>query len=205
MITDGFMYLAVIIFFAAIVVMLEKKVAGKFFKYVPAIVLIYFIVMVFSTIGIWEKTDSVTAVYKGVKDNLLPAMIFLMLLRADLRQIIKLGPKMLIGFFAASITIGLGFVGMYAMFKGAFEPGSWKAFSALAGSWMGGTGNMVAIQGALDITDSSMGYTLLIDSIDYSIWVMILLALVPFQHIFSKFTKADSSALEEVTMKLQKE
>jgi len=205
MITNGFMYLAVIIFFAGLVILVEKKSDSKFFKYVPAIVVIYFSVMLLSTFHVWEKTDSVTATYKAVKGNLLPAMIFLMLLRCDLRKIMKLGPKMLIGFFSASISIGIGFVVMFAMFKGSFEPGSWKAFAALAGSWMGGTGNMAAIQGALNITDSSMGYTLLIDSIDYSIWVMILLALVPFEKMFSKFTKADGTALAEVTKHLEAE
>ncbi|MBN2898427.1 MAG: DUF819 domain-containing protein [Clostridia bacterium] len=205
MITNGFFYLAFLVLFSGLVILFEKKAKGNFFKYVPAIVVIYFAVMLLATFHVWEKTDSVNAVYSGVKNNLLYAMIFLMLLRADLRQIVKLGPKMLIGFFSASITIGIGFIVMYLLFKGSFGAESWKAFAALAGSWMGGTGNMVAIQGALNIADSDMGYTLLIDSIDYSIWVMMLLALVPYEKVFSKFTKADSSALEEVTRKLQEE
>ncbi len=205
MVTNGFHYLALLIFFSSLVVYFQKRDKTKFFKYVPAIVVIYFTVMVMATLGMWEKTDSVNTVYKTVKGNLLPAMIFLMLLKADLRKIIKLGPKMLIGFFSASFSIGAGFVVMYMLFKGSFSPDSWKAFAALAGSWMGGTGNMVAVQGALNIADSDMGYTLLIDSIDYSIWVMILLALVPYEKLFSKFTKADTSALEDITLKLQKE
>ena len=65
---------------------------------------------------------------------------------------------------------------------------------------------MVAIQGALDLPDSAMGYTLLIDSIDYAIWVMILLALVPFAKRFNTWSKADTSIIDEVGAKLaQKE
>jgi uncharacterized membrane protein len=67
---------------------------------------------------------------------------------------------------------------------------------------MGGTGNMVAIQGALNLPDSAMGYTLLIDSIDYAIWVMILLALVPFAKTFNLWSKADTSVIDEVGQKL---
>jgi uncharacterized membrane protein len=114
-------------------------------------------------------------------------MIFLMLLSADMREIFKLGKKMLLTFFLASVSIAIGFIGTFTLFHTYFEPGSWKAFAALSGSWMGGTANMVAIQGALDLPDSAMGYTLLIDSIDYAIWVMILLALVPFAKKFNFF------------------
>ncbi len=198
MITSGFTYLSVIVFFASIVIATETKFKSKFFEYVPAIVVIYFSVMLLATFNVWQKTPDVTATYKSVKGGLLPAMIFLMLLRCDLRKIMKLGPKMLIGFFAASISIGIGFVVTFALFKNFYTPDTWKAFAALAGSWMGGTGNMVAIQGALNVPDASMGYTLLIDSIDYSIWVMLLLGMVPFAMKFNKWTKADSSILDEV-------
>lgn len=61
---------------------------------------------------------------------------------------------------------------------------------------------MVAIQGALNLPDSAMGYTLLIDSIDYAIWVMILLALVPFAKKFNLWSKADTSIIDEVGEKL---
>jgi len=205
MITDGFSYVAIIVFFAGLVIFTEKSTKMKFFEYVPAIVVIYFGVMIMSSIGLWERAGEIKAYYKSIKHAILPAMIFLMLLKADLRQIAKLGKKMLIAFFAASITIGIGFAVTYGLFKGMYAPDAWKAFAALAGSWMGGTANMVAIQGALEISDSDMGYTLLIDSIDYAIWVMILLALVPYSKIFDKFTKADGSALKEVAANLEKE
>ncbi|WZL73031.1 DUF819 family protein [Clostridiaceae bacterium 35-E11] len=198
MITSGFTYLAFLVFFAGLIVWAEKKHEGKFFKYVPAVVLIYFVAMLLSTFGVWQKTDDVNLYYKMFKGNLLPAMIFLMLLRCDLRRILKLGPKMLLGFFAASLSIGIGFIVTYLIFKGFYEAETWKAFAALCGSWMGGTGNMVAIQGALNVPDSKLGYTLLMDSINYAIWVMILLALVPHAAKFAKWTKADTSVIDEV-------
>ncbi len=206
MIENGILYLAVLILIATAIVYTEKKTQAKLFEYLPSIVILYFAVMLFSTFGVWGKTDSVTATYKAVKSNLLPAMIFLMLLSADMREIFKLGKKMLLTFFLASLSIGIGFIGMFSLFHNAFGENSWKPFAALSGSWMGGTANMVAIQGALDLPDSAMGYTLLIDSIDYAIWVMILLALVPFAKIFNHWTKADTSLIDEVGERLaQKE
>ena len=40
---------------------------------------------------------------------------------------------------------------------------------------MGGTGNMMAVASAIDSSESAMGITLLIDSVDYALWVMLLL------------------------------
>ena len=202
MIQTGFTYLALLMMIAATIVYIEKKSQHKLFEYLPAIVIIYFVVMLASTFGLWEKTESVTATYKSVKSNLLPAMIFLMLLLADMREIFKLGRKMLLTFLLASTSISLGFIGMFALFHTSFGAEAWKPFAALSGSWMGGTANMVAIQGALNLPDSAMGYTLLIDSIDYAIWVMILLALVPFAKRFNTWSKADTSLIDEVGERL---
>ena len=202
MIENGFTYLAILMMIASGIVYTEKKSQHKLFEYLPAIVILYFTVMLLSTFGLWQKSESVTATYKAVKSNLLPAMIFLMLLSADMREIFKLGKKMLLTFFLASVSIALGFIGTFALLHSYFEVDSWKAFAALSGSWMGGTGNMVAIQGALNVPDSKMGYALLIDSIDYAIWVMILLALVPFAKKFNLWSKADTSIIDEVGAKL---
>ncbi len=202
MIENGFIYLVVLMMIGSAIVYTEKKSRHKLFEYLPSIVIIYFVVMLFSTFELWQKSESVTATYKAVKSILLPAMIFLMLLSADMREIYKLGKKMLLTFFLASVSIAIGFIGTFALFHAYFEPGSWKAFAALSGSWMGGTANMVAIQGALNLPDAAMGYTLLIDSIDYAIWVMILLALVPFAKKFNLWSKADTSIIDEVGERL---
>jgi uncharacterized membrane protein len=205
MITKGFTYVAFLIFFASMLVLAEKKSKLKLFNYLPAIVLIYFSAMLLSTVGFWQNTKEITSAYKALKDNLLPAMIFLMLLRCDLRKIIKLGPKMLIGFFSATISIMIGFIVTYILFKGFFEADTWKAFAALCGSWIGGTGNMVAVQGALNIPDAKLGYTLLMDSINYSIWVMFLLWAVSFSPKFNKWTKSNTNLIDELGAQLAKE
>ena len=202
MIVTGFSYLALLIFLASLIVYVDKRYHSKLFDYLPAIVILYFVVMLLSTMGMWQKTAEITATYKSVKSNLLPVMIFLMLLQADLRKIAKLGKKMLLTFFLAAFSIGLGFIGMFAIFHSFFEVDAWKAFAALSGSWMGGTANMVAIQGALSVPDAKMGYALLIDSIDYAVWVMILLALVPLAGRFNRWSGADSSVIDEVGEKL---
>ena len=146
MIKDGFLYLAALIFAAAVLVNLPKIFKGKkaqvFFNFAPPIVLIYLGLMLLCTMKVWDLSAT-SAVYKSVKNPILYAMLFIMLLRCDLKKIIKLGPKMLIGFFAATLSIGLGFFVSYAIFHQLLGAGSWKALGALCGSWMGGGGNML--------------------------------------------------------------
>ena len=106
MITSGFAYVAFLFCFAGVVATLEMKYKDTtFFKYVPTPVVLYVMCMIFATFDLWEKTDSVNAAYRVVRGNLIPAMIFVMLLRCDIRKILKLGPRMLIGFFSAKYIL----------------------------------------------------------------------------------------------------
>ena len=202
MITNGFTYIAVLIFLAAFLVWLQKYTKWKFFDYVPPIVLLYLVTMIMCTLNVWDLKATKPA-YSALKNNILYAMIFLMLLRCDIRKILKLGPKMLGGFFAASVSIGIGFIATYAILHGVLGAGSWKALGALCGSWMGGSGNMIAVQAALDIGEADMAYALVVDSIDYSIWVMFLLWAINLAPKLNKWVKADTATLDEVSRKLE--
>lgn len=207
MITNGFTYMAVLLFMAAVLVTLEKTAKGgaaKFFKYVPAVVLCYLIAMLLCTLKVWDM-DATKPAYSALKNSLTYAMIFAMLLRCDIRKVLKLGPKMLLGFFSATFTIIIGFILAFLLMKGKIGSDAWMGLGALCGSWIGGSGNMVAVQAALDISEADMGYALVIDSIDYSLWVMFLLWAIQLAPKFNKWTKADTSKLDEVSARLEEE
>lgn len=207
MITNGFTYVAVLIFMAAVLVTLEKNskgAAAKFFKFIPAVVLCYLIAMLLCTLKVWDLAETKPA-YSALKNSLTYAMIFAMLLRCDIRKVIKLGPKMLIGVLSATLTIVIGFVGAFLIMKGVIGSDAWMGLGALCGSWIGGSGNMVAVQAALNISEADMGYALVIDSIDYSLWVMFLLWAIQLAPKFNKWTKADTTALDAVSARLEEE
>ncbi len=204
MITNGFTYVAVLLFMAAVLVTLEKSAKGglaKFFKFIPAVVLCYLISMLLCTFKVWDMAATKPA-YSALKNNLTYAMVFAMLLRCDIRKIIKLGPRMLVGFFSASITIMVGFVIAFLIMKGFIGTDAWMGLGALCGSWLGGSGNMVAVQSALNISEADMGYALVIDSIDYSLWVVFLLWAINLAPKFNKWTKADTTELDAVSSRL---
>lgn len=124
MITNAYAYLTLLVVLTAAIVYTEKKSRHKLFDYLPSIVILYFTVMLLSTLGVWQKSAEITALYKTLKSNLLPVMIFLMLLSADIREIFKLGKKMILTFLLASASIMLGFIGMYVLFHNNFGPNS---------------------------------------------------------------------------------
>ena len=204
MISNGFTYIAVLVFLAAVLVGAEKLTKWKFFKFVPPVVLLYLLTMLLCTVGAWDM-EATKGAYSALKNNILYAMLCLMLLRSDIRKVLKLGPRMLGGFFAASISISIGFIATYAIMNGMLGSEAWKALGALCGSWMGGSGNMVAVQQALHISEADMAYALVIDSIDYSLWVMFLLWAISFAPQFNKWTKASTATLDEVCARLEKE
>ena len=208
MIKNGFTYIAALVFIAAALINLPKifrgKAAQKFFSFAPPIVLIYLGLMTLCTVRLWDLSATAET-YSAVKNPLLYAMLFLMLLRCDLRRIFRLGPKMLIGFFAAAISISLGFVAAFAVMRGILGDSAWRSLGALCGSWMGGGGNMMAIQAALDIDESEMAYALVMDSICATIYVMFLLWAIGFSGRFNRWTKADTHIIDAVGASLEEE
>ncbi|MBQ0137799.1 MAG: DUF819 domain-containing protein [Kurthia sp.] len=199
MIQDGFMYISVLVALAAVMVFVEKKFGKtKFMKFIPGIVLIYIGAALMQTFGLFESNESTEAAYSNVRWALLPALLFLMLLKCDIRVVAKLGPKILGSFTVAVISISAGFVLVYALLKSFYVEDTWKAFGALAGSWTGGSANMVALQSILDVPETIFGYILMMDTINYAVWVMFMFWLVPFADRFNKWTKADTSYMNSI-------
>lgn len=202
MITNGFTYIAVLILFAGILLWLQQTTRWKFFDYAPALVLLYLGSMILCTLGTWDL-EATAGAYGALKNNILYAMIFLMLLRCDLKQILRLGPKMLGGFLIASISMGLGFIVTYWLLKGILGPDAWKSLGALCGSWMGGAGNMLAVQAALDVSEGDMAYALVVDSICGSLWITFLLWAVGRAPSFNRWTGADTGPLDDICRRLE--
>ncbi|WP_457595227.1 DUF819 family protein [Hydrogenimonas sp.] len=189
MIDSPLLYLLSIAAIAAFFGIAERFERSRFlFDYLPAVVLIYAVSMVCAQTGLWEKSAAISRVYHTAKGNLLPAMLFLMLLSVDLRRFMKLGPKLLAAYASATLSLIVAFVAVFALF--GFTKEEAGLFAALAGSWMGGTANMLAVGSAMGVGESAMGYALAVDAVCYTVWVAFLLALVPFAARFSRWSGA---------------
>ena len=195
MITDGFLFISLLIAIAAILVYLDKARGLPVFRYVPGFVFLYLIAALLNTVGVFGESDSIDAVGGGVKDALLPAMIMLLLFQCDVRKIIKLGPKLLLTYAATAVSIMLGFVITFAVLKGVLDAEAWKGLAALAASWTGGSANMAAVQGILNPPENIFGHVLIVDTIVYSVWLLVMFSSVGISDKFNAWTKADTSAL----------
>lgn len=186
MISSPLFYLLVIALVATFFTLLEQKTKYKIFNFIPAVVMIYAFSMFLAALGVFDYNEEINSIYKTAKKNLLPAMLFLMLLQVDFRHFFRLGRSLLISYVLAVLSLAVGFIVVSLVFS--FNQDMASAFGALAGSWMGGTANMVAVGSALEVSDEAFGYALIVDSVNYTIWVMFLLFLVPFATYFNKFT-----------------
>lgn len=195
MITDGFLFISLLIAIAGVLVYLDKARGLPVFRYVPGFVFLYLIAALLNTVGVFGESDSIDAVGGGVKDALLPAMIMLLLFQCDVRKIIKLGPKLLLTYAATAVSIMLGFVITFAVLKEVLDAEAWKGLAALAASWTGGSANMAAVQGILNPPENIFGYVLIVDTIVYSVWLLVMFSSVGISDKFNAWTKADTSAL----------
>lgn len=196
-ITNGFTYIAFLMFIAGALLALEKYTKWKIFNVVPPLVFIYVLNMVFCTMGLYAS-DACSDTYSALKNNLLYAMIFVMLLRCDFKKLAKLGGRMVAIFLGCSLTLFIGFLIGYPIFKHALGTDTWAAVAALFASWVGGSANMAAMQAALPVDAGAYSCALALDTVCYSLWIALLLLAVRYAPKWNKATKADTSKLKAV-------
>ena len=199
MITNGFTYIAFLMFVAGTLLFLQKNTKWKIFDIVPPLVWIYVLHMIFCTVGLYDMAETKPA-YNGFKNNVLYAMIFVMLLRCDFRKLAKLGPRMIAIFLGCSLTLAIGTIVCYPLFvnsMGGAEK-TWAAVAALYASWVGGSANMAAMEAAFTVDAGAYGAALALDTVCYSVWIALLLLVVKFAPKWNAVCKADTSKLDEI-------
>lgn len=173
---------------------------GKLLKYVPPIVFAYFIPTFLTTLGILPDASPF---YKWIKTFLLPFALFAFTMSLDLPTILKLGPKaigmMLIGTFG--IVLGGG-VSLF-VFKSWLPPDAWQGLVALAGSWIGGGANFVALGDAVGASPSILGPIIVVDVAVASVWMGLLIFGAGRKETFNRWFKADRSSIEVVQKKME--
>ncbi len=112
---------------------------------------------------------------------LLPIDLLLLMITVDLRAIMRLGKMALIMMLAGTAGIIIGGPIALAVFGSWLPPDMWKGFAALAGSWIGGTANMVAMAESVDTPTSLMGPVIVIDTVVGYGWMGVLLLLIASQ------------------------
>ncbi|MEJ2468974.1 MAG: DUF819 family protein, partial [Campylobacterales bacterium] len=188
MIESAPLYLGIVIALGGGLWWLELRTPMKLFTWLPAVVLIYLLSIGLSQSGLLAQNVPQTDAYKTLKAWLLPMMLFLMMLQLDLRAFASLGRPMLIAYAGAVVSLGVAFFFVFSLFGCGTEAAC--VFGSLSGSWTVGTANMLAVAGALDLSESQLGPALIVDTLLYTLWVSSLLLTVPFAARFDRWSGA---------------
>lgn len=181
MIESAWAYVAVLLLCAGLFPMLETRAKWRIFSILPPIVLTYLLVTALSVSGLWQVNDTITDSRKLMLSWILPALMFLLLVNCDIKAIVALGPRILAAFLCATGSILLAMFIVYALMQGALPASAADTLASVAGGWIGGTANMIAVSQALAASPDAVANALLTDALCYSVWVLLLFSSVPLQ------------------------
>ena len=181
----------------------------KFYKYIPGLLLCYFIPSIFNSLGIISGDSS--NLYFVASRYLLPTSLALLTISIDLHEIKKLGSKALIMFFTGTLGIIIG--GPLAILIvsavspdiiGGSGPDSvWRGLSTVAGSWIGGGANQAAMKEVFQVNDSIFSAMVAVDVIGANVWMAFLLYGTGINNKIDSWFQADATSINELKDKIE--
>lgn len=171
----------------------------NFHAFVPALLLCYLIPGIYNSIGLIDGANS--KLYNPVASRvLLPAALVLLTLAVDLRAILRLGPRLLLMYAAASLSVMLGAVLAFLVFR-TLHPSTvagdtWAGMAALAGSWIGGGANMLAMKEIFHVDATTFGQFAVVDVGVAYVWMAALIWMAGRAARIDARNHADTQPLE---------
>ena len=176
---------------------LEERTRWKLFNYFPPLIFIYAIPAIMSNTGVLTKSS---AVYDWLSSIVLPMFLVIMLLKVDVASTIKMMGRGIFVMLFGTVGVILGAPIAFLLVKNKLPEDTWKAFGSLAGSWIGGTGNMAAVTEGLKTSGQGFGLAVLGDNLIYIVWLPILLGSKNFAKAFNRFTRVDKKRIQMLEM-----
>ena len=187
----------------------KKPLWVKFYKYVPALLLCYFIPSIFNSLGIISGNSS--NLYFVASRYLLPTSLALLTISIDLKEIRKLGSKALILFFTGTLGIIIGgpiailivLSTNPALIAGSDIDSVWRGLSTVAGSWIGGGANQAAMKEVFQVDNEIFSAMVAVDVIVANIWMAFLLYGAGINDKIDNWLQADSSSIDVLKNKIE--
>ncbi|WP_282298127.1 DUF819 family protein [Stenotrophomonas sp. PS02289] len=178
----------------------------RFYTFVPALLLCYLLPGIYNTVGLIDGNN--TKLYNPVaRDILLPAALVLLTLAVDIKGILRLGPKLIVMYLGASISIMIGAVVAFLVMRwihpSTVAGDTWAGMAALAGSWIGGGANMLAMREVFDVNATTFGQFAVIDVGVGYVWMAVLIFLAGQASRIDARTGADTSGIDELKRRIE--
>ena len=179
---------------------LERSTRWKLFEFLPPLIFIYASPVLLSNFGVIPYENGA---YDFLRHYGLPMFIVLMLIKVDVVSAVRIMGKGVFVMLLGSVGVVFGGVMAYKLgqtltFGDSFPlaQDSWRAFGTLAGSWIGGTGNMTAAHAGLEGTPAHLTMAAAADQMVYLVWLPILLGSKSFADKFNRWARVPAGRIE---------
>ena len=181
----------------------------KFYQFIPALLMCYLLPSLLNTFGI--VSAELSQVDEVAKYYLLPACLVLLTLSIDIKAIMSLGNKAIIMFLTGTVGVVIG--GPIALLvTAAIWPellsitgpeAVWRGMAALAGSWIGGGANMLAMKEIYGADGKIFTIMVTVDIIVANIWMAFLLYFAANHKRIDAKNGADTSGIDKLIDRVQ--
>jgi len=187
---------------------LSNKYVKGFYNVIPPLLLCYFLPGLLNSFNIIDGANSPLTTIGS--RYFLPACLILFVINLDLKEMWALRKRAGLMFITGTVGILLG--GPLAVYLtslvapevvGGTGPDEvWRGLGALAGSWIGGSANQVALKEILQPSPALFSSIIAVDVFVAYIWMAILLYGASKYKVVDKFFKADSQDVEHLKAKM---
>lgn len=187
----------------------ENRFWKRFYRFVPALLLCYFLPSLLTTFHIIDAHNS--NLYYVASRYLLPASLVLLTLSIDLKGIINLGPKALILFLTGTLGIVIGgpialiIMSMIdpSLLNGNGPDAIWRGMTTVAGSWIGGGANQAAMKEVYGVGGQVFSAMVAVDVIIANLWMAVLLIMAGNAKKIDAKSGADTSAIDTLRERVE--
>ena len=165
----------------------EHRTGWRLWSFLPPLLWIYATPLLLRLAGLLPEESPV---YAGLRTYLLPVFITLLVMTIDLKAVVgSLGrglPVLLVSTLCVIVGAPLGYLAVSPW----LGPEAWTGYGALAGSWIGGTANLAAMERALGTPADQMGLAILADQTVFLLWLPLLIVSARYAGAFNRWVDA---------------
>lgn len=189
---------------------INNKFVKGFYDIIPPLLLCYFLPGLLNSFNVFDGANSPLTTIGS--RYFLPACLILFILNLDIKEMWALRKRAGLMFITGTIGVLLGgplAVWLTALVApqvvGGIGPDEvWRGLGTLAGSWIGGSANQVALKEILQPSPTLFSSIIAVDVFVAYTWMALLLYGASKSKMMDRFFKADSRDVDELMVKLEK-